>query len=219
MIVKICGITNTDDARLALQAGSDWIGLNMVAGPRRIPIETARQIAASIDAAAAVALVRLAGGRLDATTATELTTAGIRRLQLYGDVSSESVRALADRGFESIAVFQVADAGSIDQINSFLEKCGTAPPDYVLLDAAVPGQLGGTGKQADWNTIATAQAEGRMDRWPPIILAGGLNPQNVAHAISLIAPHGIDVSSGVESAPGRKDQTKLQSLIAAAKGR
>lgn len=219
MIVKICGITNADDARLALEAGADWIGLNLVAGPRRITIEIATEIAASIDApASAVALVLLDDNRLDATTAGELTAAGIRRLQLYGDVSPESVRTLADRGFESIAVFHVAGSASIDKINDFLENCGAAPPAYVLLDAAVPGQLGGTGRQADWNAIATARAEGRLDRWPPIILAGGLTPENVAEAISRIAPHGIDASSGVESAPGRKDQAKLQSLIAAAKG-
>lgn len=220
MIVKICGITNADDARLALAAGADWIGLNLVVGPRRIPIETASEIAASVDApASVVALVLLDDDRLEATIADELTAAGIRRLQLYGHVSPESVQALTARGFESIAVFHVAGSASIDRINDFLEKCGTAPPAYLLLDAAVPGQLGGTGRQADWNTIATAQAEGRLDRWPPTILAGGLTPENVAQAIRLIAPYGIDASSGVESAPGRKDQAKLQSLIAAAKGR
>jgi phosphoribosylanthranilate isomerase len=212
MIVKICGITTLEDARFALHAGADWIGLNLVSGPRRIELSTALAILAALpDASRAVALTRLQG--VDDPTVNILADHAVRRLQPYGQVTPEAIAALQGRGLETILVHTVVDEPSFAGLDGFLAACTDARPNYVLFDAAAEGQHGGTGRRANWEATARARARGRYAHWPPVILAGGLTPDNVAEAIRLVAPVGVDVSSGVEATPGRKDPRKVEEFI------
>ncbi len=138
-------------------------------------------------------------------------------MQLYGERPEEAVSPLKAAGFESIVVVPVPDQASLRSVDKLPTARGGDRPDYVLLDAARPGQLGGTGERADWEAIRRAQSAGRLDRWPPFLLAGGLDPDNVSDAIAMIHPGGVDVSSGVERAPGRKDHGKVRRFIDAAR--
>ncbi len=218
MIVKICGITTLHDARMALDAGTDWIGLNLVSGPRRIELPAVLNILKGLDApAAAVALVHLPYGESDKSILMALTEHGVRRLQLYGTVTSSTIADLRGKGFETIFVCPVSNERSLEELDSFLATCGDARPDYVLFDAAVAGQAGGSGRRANWDAIADAHKQGRFQQWPLVILAGGLTPDNVGEAVQRIAPAGVDVSSGVESSPGLKDPRKIQAFLTAAR--
>jgi len=224
MIVKICGITDVDDARHALDCGADWIGLNLVSGPRKIELAAAVAIAGQLpNPSRAVVLTASpfqGGGRgkgQDDRTLTALHNAGITRLQLYGAVTNEVLGVLRERGFETILVQPVSDERSLAALDEFLAKCGGARPDYVLFDAAGGDRQGGTGRRANWSALAAAYAAGRYAGWPPVILAGGLTPGNVVQAVRTVHPAGVDVSSGVELAPGRKDHTKVRAFVSAAR--
>ncbi len=220
MIVKICGITTADDALHALGAGADWIGLNLVAGSRRIGLPTAQAILVRLpNPAAAVVLVELHHGKIDPALGAALRNHGVRRLQLYGDVNPTALEALADAGFESIVVQPVGDQRALDLLGAFLSACRSKRPDYLLCDAASPTEKGGTGRVADWQALRAAREGGRFAGWPPILLAGGLTPENVAQAVGIVAPAGVDVSSGVESSPGRKDPQRVAQFIRAARPR
>jgi phosphoribosylanthranilate isomerase len=225
MLVKICGITNIDDARYALSAGADWIGLNLVAGPRRIELLAAERILRQLDdPSRVIALVALDQDRMPESLIAALGAYGVHRLQVYGERTppvnrlAGAFRRLAAEGFALITVQPVADDASLASLDALLTSCGKDRPGHVLFDASVPGALGGTGRRAAWDVIARARAEGRYEHWPPVLLAGGLNPGNVAEAVRRLSPAGVDVSSGVESAPGRKDRQKIEAFIAAARG-
>ncbi len=248
MLVKICGITNVDDARYALSAGADWIGLNFVAGPRRIELLAAERMLQQLDdPSRVVALVELDQDRMPESLIAALGAHGVHRLQVYGEQTlpvnrlatlnrlapvnrlalanrlavvnrlAGAFRRLAAEGFALITVQPVADDASLASLDALLTSCGEDRPGHVLFDASVPGALGGTGRRAAWDVIARARAEGRYEHWPAVLLAGGLNPGNVAEAVRCLSPAGVDVSSGVESAPGRKDPQKIEAFIAAAR--
>jgi phosphoribosylanthranilate isomerase len=216
MLVKICGNTSAEDAEYALQAGADWIGLNLVGGPREIKLAKVKRILARLDEPSrAVVLVALENGRVPHSLAHTLRDLGVRRLQVYGEVTPDTAANARQSGFEIIVVRSIAGEESLADLACLVEACGAEQPEYLLFDAAVPGQLGGTGEQADWQTIAQARGGGLLDGWPPFILAGGLTPSNVTEAINFLAPAGVDVSSGVESEPGRKDHGKITEFLAA----
>jgi len=218
-IVKVCGLTGIDDARAALKASADWIGLNLVAGPRKLEIDAAIEIASQLpDVSRVVALVPVTDDDIFVETLRRLSDAGVRRLQLYGDVSTDTFSDLRDRGFSTLAVLRAKDRSSLEDFSTFLAACGQVGPDYVVVDAFDASSLGGTGQRADWAMIHGAQRDGVLAGWPPMILAGGLTPENVAQAIETVSPFGVDVSSGVESSVGKKDQAKVESFITAAKG-
>lgn len=220
MLVKICGITNIEDAQVALSAGADWIGLNLVAGPRRIDLDAAEAILRALDdPAQAVALLALDDAGADQPTLSMLRARGVRRLQLYGDVTPESIARLDSAGFDCIVVLHVDNEAAFDSTDELMAACGDHRPSHLLFDTGSPQQLGGTGRLADWELIARARDGGRFDDWPPLILAGGLNPANISSAIERIRPAGVDVSSGVESSPGQKDREKVERFILAARGK
>lgn len=217
VLVKICGITHVQDAKLSLEAGADWIGLNLIAGPRRIACEKALAIVEAVNHADAFVLLvdaaTIDSGRLRALSNLE----GRARLQVYhrGEHPAPKVP-----GFRSIAVHHVSDDASLAALDRYTLPDSGWHADYVLLDAAVSladGRLGGTGRKANWEAIARARSRGRFAHWPPVILAGGLTPDNVADAVRRIRPFGVDVSSGVEKSPGIKDPAKVEAFIAAAK--
>ena len=218
MLVKICGITNLDDARAALRAGADWIGLNLVGGPRRIDLALATEILSNLDEPSrCVVLVDCDQQAEPAMLLTTLKDHGVYRLQLYGIVTPVTVERFARDGFESIVVGRVGEVAHLAPIEALLAGCHTTRPSHLLLDGYAAGALGGTGIRANWETIARVREAGRFDAWPPVLLAGGLCPENVADAVMKVGPVGVDVSSGVEAAPGRKDGAKVEAFIAAAR--
>ena len=199
--IKICGVTNVKDARVCAELGADMIGFNFYPqSPRYIEPEIARQIIETIPRSAGAV-----GVFVDATADEIRNTAkraGIESVQLHGDFSPETCRELARefrviRAFRTEARFQPEDAGAF-------------PDCDVLLDAHHIELRGGTGVTCDWSA---ARATLPFTRF--LILSGGLNAQNVAHAIAAVAPHALDVCSGVESAPGVKDYRTMEKFIAA----
>ena len=198
--VKICGLTTVDDAVRCIEAGADSIGLNFwPRSPRYVDIPTAREIVQSLkDRAATV------GVFVDFTPEQVreiLQETGIQWAQLHGDEPPEWVAELLPMAYKAIGV----------KDGSAIELARRYPGEHLLLDASVPGMPGGTGRTFDWDIAATVAKERKLT------LAGGLNPDNVADAIQAVNPFRVDVASGVESAPGQKDQAKIQAFITAAK--
>ena len=199
--VKICGITNIGDALHACACGADALGFVFYAkSPRCIESEQARGIIAALPPfVASVGLfVNERLGRIEEVAA----FCGLGMIQLHGDEPPESCRI---PGRRVIKALRVRDAGSLARAAEY-EVAG------LLLDAWVPGAYGGTGRSFNWELAE------RIARHRPVILAGGLTAENVAAAVAAVAPYAVDVSSGVEAAPGVKDPAKVAAFIRAAKG-
>ena len=200
--VKICGITSAEDARAAVEAGADALGFIFYEpSPRCVTPEQAAAIIAGLPAH-----VPRVGVFVDAdeiTVRATAVTAGLDTLQFHG---SESPEFCARFNLRTIKAFRVKDSGSLGQLPDY----GT---DAWLLDSYVKGEPGGTGERFNWDLAVEAKRLGR-----PILLAGGLTPDNAAEAIAKVAPFGVDVSSRVEAAPGQKDSAKVAAFIASAKG-
>jgi len=206
--VKICGLRTQDQIAAAVEAGATYIGLNFFQkSPRSVTIEQAALLATTIPVGVAkVALVVDADdAMLDALTA----KVAIDILQLHGHETPQRVKDIKARyGLPVMKVVGVADASDLPLLDAHAGAADmllvdTKPPK----DAALPG---GNGLAFDWRLIA-----GR--RWPvPWLLAGGLTPDNVAEAIKMTGASQVDVSSGVESAPGVKDPAKMAAFVAAA---
>jgi phosphoribosylanthranilate isomerase len=203
--VKICGVTTPADVLRAAECGADAVGLNFVpSSPRYLDPRRAADVMAAlppfVDAVGVFAGVPL---RQACAVAYQLGLGGV---QWYG---GEALGPGAAFPFRLLAAFRVRDAASLEEITRFV---AAARPSAVLVDAHVEGQLGGTGKQAPWGLLANFRPG------VPMILAGGLTPANVADAVRTVRPFGVDVASGVESAPGVKDPAKVRDFVQAAKG-
>ncbi|KPK15068.1 MAG: hypothetical protein AMJ62_10825 [Myxococcales bacterium SG8_38] len=198
--VKICGLTTVEDALGCIEAGADAIGLNFwPASPRCVDIPTARAIAQ-----AAANGAEIVGVFVDFSLAEVrriLRETGVGWAQLHGKEPPALVAALLPRAYKALGV----EDGSV------IELARSYPGEHLLLDASVPGMPGGTGRTFDW-AIAAAVARERK-----LTLAGGLHPGNVADAIRAVRPYRVDVASGVEKSPGRKDLSLVRAFIAAAK--
>jgi phosphoribosylanthranilate isomerase len=201
MIVKICGITRPQDAERAIALGATAIGfIFWPSSPRRIGLEAARSIGRLVPAS-----VLKVGVFVDAPAqelARTVDEAGLDAVQLHGSESPALVRGLEARVIKAVAL------GSPDADAQIAQWTGTT----LLLDAHDPVRHGGTGRVVDWD-----RAAGLASRHE-VILAGGLNPENVAEAVRRVRPAGIDVSSGVEQTPGVKDLVKLAALFDALAG-
>ena len=199
--VKICGVTAVEDAVAAAELGASAIGLLFWPGsPRCVERERAREIVKALPP-----FVSAVGVFVDQVDeAAELAPdLGLAAVQFHGDEPPASYRRFPVPVIKSVAV----------RDESAREDAAAVPPNTtVLLDASDPVRRGGTGRVIDW-TIAAAIARSRRT-----ILSGGLSPLNVAGAISAVRPYAIDVSSSVESAPGRKDHAKMRELFAALAG-
>jgi phosphoribosylanthranilate isomerase len=210
--VKICGITNPADALAAVQAGAGALGLNLYAqSPRGITPEAARRILSVLPA---TPLLKV-GVFVNAPARDVLELFDQLRLdliQLHGDEPPDYLPELGGRPL--IRAFRLT-AQRLPPILDYLAKCETlgAKPRAVLLDAHQPGQYGGTGQPADWT--ACAEYAGRPGL-PPLVLAGGLTPGNVAQAIRAVRPAAVDTASGVEISPGRKDPDAVRAFVQAA---
>ena len=200
--VKICGITSADDARAAVGAGADALGFMFYEpSPRCVTPEQAAAIIAKLPTH--VAKVGVFVDADEAAVRTTAAMAGLDTLQFHG---SEPPEFCARFELRTIKAFRVKDSGSLGQLPDY-------ETDAWLLDSYVQGVPGGTGERFNWDLAVEAK---RLDR--PILLAGGLTPENVGEAVGQVTPYGLDVSSGVEAAPGRKDAAKVAAFIASAKG-
>jgi phosphoribosylanthranilate isomerase len=203
--IKICGVTDPDDARMAASAGADALGLNFYAkSPRFIDVAIARAILAEIPPFVEPVGV-FADERVEDILAMMRQWPRIFPVQVHGCQPMP-----ADvRPHPLILAAAIANAADLQETSSYLQRCRTAgqSPAALLLDARVAGQFGGTGKTAPWQLLA--------DFRPglPIFLAGGLTAENVAEAVRLVRPYAVDVASGVESAPGRKDPDRVRRFI------
>jgi phosphoribosylanthranilate isomerase len=212
--IKICGITSVEDALVVAGAGADAIGLNFYArSPRCVGPETARQIAAAVPQT--IIKVGLFVNAAVADVCRTFDALGLDLVQLHGDEPPEYLPQLGERPV--LKAFRLGDAG-LRPVNEFLARCQALRnvPRLVLLDAAAPGKYGGTGRTADWSVAAEYAT---LSDTPPLVLAGGLTPVNVAEAIRMVRPAAVDTASGVESSPGHKDPVKVEAFVRAAKSR
>jgi len=218
MWVKICGVGNVHSARAVAAAAADAVGLNFYAqSPRHVAPETARKIVRELPES--ISPVGLFVNHSPEDVADVCRTVGLRHVQLHGDETPEMLAELHRLMPELriIRAFRVSDDG-LATVADFLRECASfnVPLFASLIDACEPGTYGGTGQTAPWKLI---RSEYRFDDWPPLILAGGLTPQNVADAIRSVQPWGVDVAGGVESSPGVKDAVAVKSFVELARGR
>jgi phosphoribosylanthranilate isomerase len=200
--VKICGLTRVADAVAAAEAGADLVGLMFYArSPRWVSLSDAAEISRALPPQ--ILRVGVFVNPEVEEVFEAMQTCGLTLLQFHGEEAPEFCTQF---GLMSMKAFRVRDAASLDTLPSYRT-------DAWLLDAWSPAALGGTGERFNWDLAVAAKALGR-----PIFLAGGLTPENVAAAVRHVGPLGVDVSSGVESAPGRKDAAKMRAFIAAARG-
>lgn len=202
MHVKICGVTNADDAALCVDAGASAIGLNFIpSSPRCIDVARAREIVRSVgDRALVVGVV----ADLDVDAMRRLRDdAELGCLQLHGSERPDALAQLLPHAYKAL---RVADARDVDAAATF-------PGEHILVDAKVSGALGGTGTTFDWTLVR------QLAKTRKLTLAGGLTADNVAAAVGIVHPYCVDVSSGVEAGkPGVKDIARVRAFIAAARG-
>jgi phosphoribosylanthranilate isomerase len=199
--VKICGVTNVADAQAAAEAGADMIGLNFYEkSPRHITLAQAMEISRALPPF--VLRVGVFVNPEEELVTRALGDCGLSLLQFHGDETSDFCTQF---GLMSLKAIRVRDAESLKQLANF-------NTDAFLLDAHSQNGPGGTGEKFNWDLAVAAQEFGK-----PIFLAGGLTPENVAAAVKKVRPFAVDVSSGVESSPGKKDHAKVRAFIAAAK--
>ena len=202
--VKVCGITNLDDALVAAAAGADALGFNFWPRSARFiePQRAADIIKHLPPLVTAVGVFVNAGAAEVERTARR---AGLTVVQLHGDEGPEEVAALSARGLMVLKALRVGARFRPQELKRF------DGARAFLLDAEVKGARGGTGKTFDWKRARAARRFGR------IILAGGLNEENVAEAVAAAQPYGVDVCTGVEKKPGIKDHARVREFIRRAK--
>jgi phosphoribosylanthranilate isomerase len=202
--IKICGNTNLDDARAAAELGAWAVGLiHHPESPRFCPPDVAAEIGAALKRRCEVA------GVFVDTPLDEIVSAAadeqLTVVQLHGDQGPSFCREVARRtGAKVMKAFRVRSAAEVRRAEAFRT-------DFHLFDAYRPGTPGGTGESFDWELLADRRSR------IPFVLAGGLDPENVGEAITAAGPWGVDVTSGVEDTPGRKDHERLAAFFEAAR--
>jgi len=201
--VKICGITNWVDARRAVAEGADLLGFNFYAGsPRYVEPAKAKKIVRRLPTK--VLVVGVFVNESEQTMLEIARAVGLDALQLHGDETPAMVARLK-RSFPVIKAIRVKQSLAAGQLRTY--KAATA----LLLDGFEARRRGGTGKTFDWEIARRAKQYGR------VFLAGGLTPENVGEAIRAAQPYAVDVCSGVEARPGKKDPARVRQLMRAAK--
>lgn len=232
-LVKICGLTNLDDARVAVEAGADLLGFIFYAkSPRYVTPATVAAIVHTLrddketrgqgEAVASTSSAteapnhpiaqspKTVGVFVNASVdeiAAVVDQVGLDFVQLHGNETMEWFAALGGRAYKAV---RPADADAAQAQAEHFAPLGCAEGPCLMIDAYDPQAYGGTGKQTDWH-VAAALAR----QYPRLLLAGGLTPANVGAAIDLVRPWGVDVASGVEAEPGRKDHDKVREFVAA----
>jgi phosphoribosylanthranilate isomerase len=215
--IKICANTSLDDALLAAEAGADAVGFVFAPSPRRVtPTETAAIVAhlpASVEKIGV--FVNASLSQIYAT----VRECGLTGVQLHFDADPALPAKLHQRLGPRLRILSVVHFNAQDAAESFIQLTAhdqNPHIDGVLIDSRTPSAVGGTGVAFDWIAAQkTVFQDAKVSKH--LIAAGGLNPENVAEAISLLRPWGIDVASGVEAAPGKKDAEKLRAFIAHAR--
>ncbi|BBL79518.1 N-(5'-phosphoribosyl)anthranilate isomerase [Rubrobacter xylanophilus] len=201
--VKVCGITSVEDARVAAEAGADAIGFVFFErSPRCVGVERAREIVAALPEG-----VMKVGVFVNAGAEEVLRVAcgvGLDYAQLHGDEGPEEVERVSEGGVGVIKAVRVRDAGSLQEIERY-------PADLFLLDAWREGAYGGTGSRFEWEVAKALRGCAN------IVVSGGLTPGNVRAAIEFFDPYGVDASSSLEEAPGRKNAELVRRFVSAAK--
>jgi phosphoribosylanthranilate isomerase len=202
--VKICGLTTAADAEAAIEAGADALGFNTWQGSRRfLPLDAAADWISRLPSFVTRVALCVNASAVEAARVAALPF--IDAVQLHGDETREYCLELVSTGRSVIRAVRVENFGQADT----LFQWGTR---QVLIDAAVAGAYGGTGARLD---VELAARTVRHCRGLCLTLAGGLDPENVAEAVRLVRPYAVDVASGVESAPGRKDVAKMRAFVQA----
>jgi len=198
--VKICSITNLEDAEAAVSFGADALGFIFAKSPRRISPQKAKRITRSLGPwVTAVGVFVDEDVNVIRRIASECALHGV---QLHGSESVSKIRGLSS--YSVIKTFHVSE--SLDW-----KKTKNSPADAFLFDTCAPGRWGGTGIRFDWNLLKSRSFD------KPFIVSGGLNPGNVGRVIHELSPYGVDVSSGVERSPGKKDRKLLREFLQNAK--
>jgi len=222
MLIKICGITNEDDALAAVNAGTDALGFVLWPQSKRfVPVEVAARIAELVPRHMQRVAVLVNPSREEVERL--LAAGAFDTLQFHGEETPAFCAQWKGRA-KVWKAFRVAGSGDIPVAGSAIKNAATGmsplpvvPPlasysvvDAVLLDSYSPTSRGGTGQTFDWSLAREAKKFGR-----PVILSGGLTPANVREAVAATRPDGVDVSSGVELSPGRKDHEKVREFVRA----
>ena len=199
--IKICGIKTINDALAALDAGADMLGFNFYPkSPRYISVGQCRDIMSVMRKYSHILYVGVFVNASVAEVRAAMETCALTLAQLHGDETPEMLNSLYGRAFKAFRGIPL-------NLNGFARE---DPPAF-LVDASVKGAYGGTGVMADWGTAA------ELAKQYPLLLAGGLTPENVAEAVRRVKPWGVDVASGVESSPGVKDPAKMSAFVQAIK--
>ncbi len=194
--VKICGITTIEDAEAAVRFGADAIGFIFYdKSPRSVSPEKAGEIIGHLPPF--VTRVGVFVNPTEDFVRETIDSIGLDRVQLHGDESPAFCQAFGDRVIKAI---RVKDADTLKVLSTYRVKT-------FLLDTYAPDSYGGTGQSFDWGWAVKAKEYGR------IILSGGLTPENITEAIRSVNPYGVDISSGVEESPGKKDHLKIKQLM------
>jgi phosphoribosylanthranilate isomerase len=210
--VKIEGLRDVEMAVAVAQMGADAVGLVFAPSPRQVEPQRAAQIVAALGPWVSTVGVFVNANADEINDIVRLT--GIGYVQLHGDEPPELVHQIEAR---CIKAFRVRNEGWAGEVVSWLDGLGPRRNfSAVLLDAYDPLVRGGSGKQFNWSWIERSRQRGEMDAMGPIILAGGLNGDNVAAAIETVKPWAVDVASGVESSPGVKDLDRVMAFLEAA---
>jgi phosphoribosylanthranilate isomerase len=196
--VKICGVTRVKDAVVCADAGATAIGLNFIpTSKRRVDEDTARRIVAAVGGR--IGVVAVVAALPVAEMQALRDRVGAEWLQLHGDEAPEDLAAVLPNALKAVRIGDAAD------VRAARRYAG----ERLLADAKVAGELGGTGAAFDWSLVR------ELARERAVIVAGGLSPDNVAEALRAVRPFGVDVASGVESAPGVKDADKVRAFVSA----
>jgi phosphoribosylanthranilate isomerase len=201
-LVKICGITNVGDARVAANARADAVGLVFAESPRRVGVEEARAISIALPES----ILRV-GVFVDEEPAEVLRISrevGLDLAQLHGDETPEAVTVIRQGGVKVMKALRVKDAVSIEALDEY-------EADLILLDAYSDKARGGTGERFDWGVAKSLR--GRDN----IVVSGGLGPENVREAVEFFEPYGVDASSSLEDEPGRKNGERVRRFVLAAR--
>jgi phosphoribosylanthranilate isomerase len=200
--IKFCGLTHPDDAAFAASLGASYVGVIFAGGPRSLNVQRAMEVLSVVPPS--VGRVGVFADQSADEIARMAHVLQLNVVQLHGSFDPERISALRkDFSGEVWPVCRLSSAALPPSVTDMLST-----GDGLLLDAAVPGKLGGTGVALPWAELAEPLRE--LRRFKRIILAGGLRPENVGQAIAALSPDVVDVSSGVESAPGIKDHDRMR---------
>jgi len=219
--VKICGITNLEDAGLAAREGADYLGVvvEVPFSPRSLTVEEAKELFPNVPLPGVALVYQISFSRL-CTLIDTLKPAVVQFLSPAGEMLTRCKELFPTvKLWQSIHLPQAGELINYEEINKEVRDCCDAGADVIVFDTAavIRGEkrFGGTGRQNDWQLVR----ELVRDCPAPVFLAGGINPANVREAIEVVNPAGIDLCSGVEARPGKKSAAKIRALMEAVRGK